>query len=74
VHQLRELADVRNYAEVLAFEIELSLNEYFRYISEADEAKIRAQIAELRQLMEGVDISKIRDCADILVEVSQVLT
>ncbi len=73
-HQLRELADIRNYAEVLAFEIELSLNEYFRYISETDEAKIRAQITELRQLIEGVDISKIRDCADTLVEVSQVLT
>ena len=72
-HQLRELADVRNYAEVLAFEIELSLNEYFTRLSEAEEAKIRELITELRQVMEGVDISKIHRCADALVEASQIL-
>ena len=72
-HQLRELADVRNYAEVLAFEIELSLNEYFTRLSEAEEAKIRELITELRHVMEGVDISKIHHCADALVEASQLL-
>ncbi len=72
-HQLRELADVRNYAEVLAFEIELSLNEYFTRLSEAEEAKIRELITELRHVMEGVDISKIHHCADALVEASQIL-
>jgi len=73
-HQLRELADVRNYAEVLAFEIELSLNEYFSQIREAEESKIRELIKELRHVIETVDISKIRHYAVALVDASQVLT
>ena len=72
-HQLHELADVRNLAEVLASEIELSLNEYYNQISEAEEAMIRERITELRQVIKGIDTSKIRHCTDALVEASQVL-
>ncbi len=72
-HQLHELAEVRNLAEVLASEIELSLNEYYSQISEAEEAMIRERITELRQVIKGVDTSKIRHCTAALVEASQVL-
>jgi len=72
-HQLHELADVRNLAEVLASEIELSLNEYYNRISEAEEAMIRERITELRQVIKGFDTSKIRHCTTALIEASQVL-
>ena len=72
-HQLHELAEVRNLAEVLASEIELSLNEYYNQISEAEEAMIRERITELRQVIKGVDTNKIRHCTAALIEASQVL-
>ena len=72
-HQLHELAHVRNLADVLASEIELSLNEYYNRISEAEEAMIRECITALRQVMKEVDINKIRHCTVALVEASQVL-
>ena len=72
-HQLHELADVRNHAEVLASEIELSLNEYYNRISEAEEAMIRECLMKLRQVIKGVDINKIRHGTAALVEASQIL-
>ena len=72
-HQLYELADVRNLAEVLAAEIELSLNEYYNQISETEEEMIRECLTALQQVIKGVDISKIRHCTAALVEASQVL-
>ncbi len=72
-HQLHELAHVRNLADVLASEIELSLNEYYSRISDAEELMIREHITALRQVMKEVDINKIRHCTAALVEASQVL-
>ena len=72
-HQLRELADMRNYAEVLASEIELSLNEYYTQITESEELMIRGRIMALRQVIEDVDIHEIRTCIAALVEAAQVL-
>jgi molecular chaperone DnaK (HSP70) len=72
-HQLRELADMRNYAEVLASEIELSLNEYYTRITESEELMIRGRIMSLRQVIEDVDIREIQTCIAALVEAAQVL-
>ncbi len=72
-HQLYELADVRNLAEVLAAEIELSLNEYYNQISETEEQMIREWLTAVQQVIKGVVISKIRHCTAALVEASQVL-
>jgi molecular chaperone DnaK len=72
-HRLRELADVRNHAEVLTSEIELSLNEYYNQINESEESMIRERITELRQVIEGIDIHKIRNRTAALVEAAQVL-
>jgi molecular chaperone DnaK len=72
-HQLRELADIRNHAQVLAAEIELSLNVYYTQITKPDELMIRERITELRNLIEGIDIAKIRTGIAALVTAAQVL-
>lgn len=72
-HRLRELADVRNHAEVLASEIELSLNVYYTRITESEELMIREQIMKLRELIKGVDIGEIRTGIAALVDAAQVL-
>ena len=72
-HQLYELADVRNHAEVLASEIELSLNVYYAQITESEELLIKAQIESVREIIKGVDIHEIKNCTAALVEVAQVL-
>ncbi|UOA08081.1 molecular chaperone DnaK [Methylobacter sp. S3L5C] len=72
-HRLRELADVRNHAEVLASEIELSLNIYYTQITESEELIIREQMTKLRELIKGVDIGTIRTGIAALVYAAQVL-
>lgn len=72
-NRLRELADVRNHAEVLASEIERSLNEYYTRIKESEAAMIGECITELRQVIEGVDALEIRAYTAALVEAAQVL-
>ena len=71
--RLRELADVRNHAEVLATEIELSLQEGYDRFTESQVLKVTEQIAKLRQAIGGLDVGEIRlltkglvDSADIL--------
>ncbi len=72
-HRLRELADVRNHAEVLAAEIELSLNEYHDQLKESEAAEIALRIAALRLAIGSVDAREIRTRTAALVEAAQVL-
>ncbi|MCX7110170.1 MAG: molecular chaperone DnaK [Proteobacteria bacterium] len=72
-HRLRELAEVRNHAEVLAAEIELSLDEYCSQIEASEASLITERIADLRQAMEAVDVSEIRTRTAALVDAAQVL-
>lgn len=72
-HRLRELADVRNYAEVLSVEIELSLNTFYAQIKASEASIISERIADLRQVIEGVDAREIRTRTVALVEAAQVL-
>ncbi|WP_018402843.1 molecular chaperone DnaK [Marinobacter gelidimuriae] len=72
-HRLRELADVRNHAEVLAAEIELSLNTFYTQIKASEASMITERIADLRQVIEGVDVREIRTRTEALVEAAQVL-
>jgi molecular chaperone DnaK len=71
--RLRELADVRNYAEVLAAEIELSLEDGRARIKESEAWAITERIARLRQAVAGVDAGEIRTLTAALVESAQVL-
>lgn len=72
-HQLRELADVRNHAEVLAAEIELSLNNFYTQIKAPEASTILERIADLCQVIEGADVREIRKRTKALVGAAQVL-
>ena len=73
-HRLRELADLRNHAEVLAAEIERSLNHFYSHIKVAEAALITQGIADLRQVIEAVDAAEIRSRTEALVAAAQVLS
>ncbi|QJC56594.1 Chaperone protein DnaK [Polaromonas vacuolata] len=72
-HRLRELADVRNHAEVLAAEIELSLNKFYSQIKASEASLITQRIADLRQVIKAVDAREIRTRTEALVAAAQVL-
>jgi molecular chaperone DnaK len=72
-HRLHELADARNHAEVLASEIELSLNEYYTLIKASEAFLIKQRIAELRELIKGNNVGEIHTGISTLVEAAQVL-
>src|SRR5207248_824679 len=59
-HRLRELADARNHAESLAYATERSLKEHRDKLDEAEASTIEGRIMELKQAVEGDDLSEIR--------------
>ena len=72
-HGLRALADARNHAEVLASEIELSLDAYYSQIKDSEALAITERIAELRHAIEGLNAYEMRRLTAVLVETAQVL-
>ena len=72
-HQQRELADVRNLAESLAYQIELSLNAHRHKIEAADAATIEGRIMALRQAQGGSAAGEIRARTEALTVAAQVL-
>lgn len=72
-HRLRELADVRNHAEVLADEIKLSLDAYEYLLKSSAAATIRRRLSALREVVAGSDVAEIRSRVAALVEAAQVL-
>ena len=72
-HQQRELADVRNLAESLAYQIELSLNAHRHKIEAADTATIEGRIMALRQAQGGSAAGEIRARTEALTVAAQVL-
>ena len=73
-HRLRELADARNHAESLAYQIELSLNAHRDKLEEADASTIVGRIMELRQVLDGTNVGEIRARTEALTEAAQALT
>jgi molecular chaperone DnaK len=71
--RLRDLADVRNHAEVLADEIERSLEDDRTRIKESEAWTITERIALLRQAVASVDTGEIRTRTAALVESAQAL-
>ena len=72
-HQQRELADARNLAESLAYQIELSLNAHRHKIEAADAATIEGRIMALRQAQGSSAAGEIRALTDALTVAAQVL-
>ena len=67
-HKLRELADVRNEAEALAYQTEKSLKEHRDKLDESVASTVEGRIMELRGVLESGDVSEIRAKADALQE------
>ncbi|MFH0799124.1 MAG: molecular chaperone DnaK [Pseudomonadota bacterium] len=72
-HRLRELADARNHAESLAYQIELSLNAHRDKLEQADASTIEGRIMELRQVLDGTVAGEIRARTEALTEAAQAL-
>jgi molecular chaperone DnaK len=67
-HKLRELADTRNNAESLAYQIEKSLKENREKLDEGLASTVEGRIMELRGVLEGSDAAEIKAKTDALQE------
>jgi molecular chaperone DnaK len=65
-HRLRELADARNNAESLAYQIEKSLNENREKLDSALAGTVEGRIMELRGVLESADVTEIKAKTDAL--------
>src|SRR5579885_3422022 len=65
-HRLRELADTRNQAEALAYQIEKSLNENRDKLDSALAGTVEGRIMELRGVLESSDVADIKAKTDAL--------
>jgi molecular chaperone DnaK len=59
-HRLRELADARNNAESLAYQVERTLKENREKLDESLASTIEGRIMELRGVLESSDVNEIR--------------
>jgi molecular chaperone DnaK len=66
--RLRELADTRNNAESLAYQIEKSLTEHREKLDESVASTVEGRIMELRGVLESSDVADIKAKADALQE------
>jgi molecular chaperone DnaK len=64
--RLKELADAKNMAETLAYQIEKSLKENREKVDEADASTVDGRIMELRQALETDDLAEIRSKTETL--------
>jgi molecular chaperone DnaK len=72
-HRLRELADARNAAEQLAYQVERTLAENRDKLPEAEASTIEGRIMELRQAVEGSDVADIQAKTTALEDASRSL-
>jgi molecular chaperone DnaK len=67
-HRLRELADTRNHAESLAYQIEKSLSEQREKLDATLAGTVEGRIMELRGVLESSDVTEIKAKTDALQE------
>jgi molecular chaperone DnaK len=67
-HKLRELADARNQAEALAYQIEKSVKEHRDKLDEGVASTVEGRIMELRGVLESGDVNEIKAKTDALQE------
>ncbi len=71
--RLHEIADAKNLAETLAYQTERSLKEHRDKLDESDASTIEGRVMELRQALEGDDVSEIKAKTEALQEASHKL-
>ena len=72
--RLRELADTRNQADSLAYQMEKTLREMGDKISDTDRRAIESKIGELRQAMQSDDVARIRRVTEELKQASYAMS
>ncbi|MBM4467413.1 MAG: molecular chaperone DnaK [Chloroflexi bacterium] len=70
----RELADTRNQADSLAYQMEKTLREFGGKVSDADRRAIESKIEEVRQAMKGDDVARIRRVMEELKQASYAMS
>jgi molecular chaperone DnaK len=71
--RLHEIADAKNLAETLAYQTERSLKEHRDKLDESEASTIEGRIMELKQALEGDDVSDIKAKTEALQEASHKL-
>jgi molecular chaperone DnaK len=71
--RLHEIADAKNVAETLAYQTERSLKEHRDALDESDASTIEGRIMELKQALEGDDVSEIKAKTEALQEAAHKL-
>src|SRR6059058_3647712 len=71
--RLREVADTKNHAEQLAYQTERSLKEHRASLEESEASTIEGRVMELRQALQGDDVSDIKAKTEALQEASHKL-
>jgi molecular chaperone DnaK len=69
----RELADARNGADTLVYQVEKALRELGDQIPSNDRSRIEAQVGELRTAMQGDDVARIRQGSETLQQMANAL-
>jgi molecular chaperone DnaK len=69
----RELIDVRNQADALAYQVEKTINENREKVAVGELSRIEAAIADLRKAAEGDDIGAIKRSMDTLQHASHAM-
>jgi molecular chaperone DnaK len=69
----RELADARNQAESLIYQVEKALRELGEGLPVADRTRIEAQIGDLRTALHGDDVTRIRQGSETLQQMANAL-
>ena len=70
----RELVDLRNKADGLAYSTERALEEYAEHVEEADREAIQAAIEKTRAAIEAADVAGLRSAVDELSGLSYQMT
>ncbi len=69
----RELADARNQADTMIYQVEKALRELGDQMPPADRARIEAQVNDLRTAMQGDDVTRIRQGTETLQQMANAL-
>jgi molecular chaperone DnaK len=70
----RELADARNEGDSLAYQAEKALRDLGEKVPEKDREQIEAKIAELREVIQGEDLSEIKRLTEEVNQASHALS
>jgi molecular chaperone DnaK len=70
----REVADTRNQADSLAYQMEKTLREFGGKVSDADRRAIEGKIEEVRQAMKTDDVARIRRTMEELKQASYAMS